>query len=87
MKNFLENLWYSQPWINPMEGSSEKSKLVELTRTNQTKLRTNLTQEQAETLDKYDACMGELRDLSEAEAFIKGARFAAMFLVGVLCEK
>ena len=69
--NILDELWYGN--INPQEQSKDNNRaireLLNLMGRNRDRLHDSLTEEQRETLEKYDDCVNEMYGLIESEIF------------------
>lgn len=85
MKKILEDLWYSYLMENSIERNTEKKKILNILTANEEKLHEKLNKEQKEALENYENSLYEINSISEKEAFIKGIRFATMFLIEALC--
>ena len=81
MNKTLTDLWQSLLEQHPAETRIEAKKLIGLVVQNEEALQSTLTQQQKEQLEKYEACLGELHDFYEREAFIRGVQFATNFLI------
>ena len=89
--NILDELWYGN--INPQEQSKDNNRaireLLNLMGRNRDRLHDSLTEEQRETLEKYDDCVNEMYGLIESEifsyAFRLGGRLMLATLLGEEC--
>ena len=79
----LEDLWYGN--INPHEmflGNNCPFKhLLSLMGKNRDKLSDTLTDQQKETLTKYDEVINEMHSIAEVEAFSYGLRIGVLLMV------
>lgn len=87
MTNLLEDLWYSYQSENTDDTKNEKTHLSLAAISSEEKLRSQMTDEQKETLTNYEECLNELGGITEKEASFKGVRFATRFLFEALSEK
>ena len=84
MNNVLENLWYSHQQESPMEDSEEMKQLVKAVVKCENELKKQLSKEQWDLFQQYDKCLGEMNCISEMQAFVKGVRFATVYLLEAL---
>ena len=84
MKNLLEKLWYSYQMQDDAEQNGEEKELLDLIVLHEEKLHAVLNTEQMEQLKKYRECIRDFHIIAEKEAFIKGIRFATLFLTEAL---
>jgi len=86
--NILEELWYGN--INPQEHSKENKReikeLLSLMGRNRNRLQDTLTEEQRETLEKYDDCVNEMYCLIEAEIFAYAFRLGGRLMLATLTD-
>ena len=82
MGNILEEFWYGN--INPQEQSKESSRaikeLLKLMGRNRDRLHDSMTEEQQETLEKYDDCVNEMYGLIELEIFFCAFRLGGRLI-------
>ena len=89
MENILEKFWYGNidPQEQSTEGNREIKNLLNLMGRNRDHLSATLTEEQKETLAKYDDCVNEMYGIIEREifsyAFKLGGRFMLETLTGL----
>ena len=85
MGNILEEFWYGN--INPQEQSTENNPeikhLLNLMGRNRDSLSDTLTDEQKETLAKYDDCVNEMYGIIEQEVFKYGFRLGARIMMEI----
>lgn len=81
MNKTLSDLWYYILEQHPFETRAEAKELLDRAVEKEEALHATLTRQQKEYLKKYEDCLGELYDVYEKEAFIKGIRFATNFLM------
>lgn len=89
MRNsILEELWYGN--INPHEQSFEKSKTIKellgLMGRNRDLLNDTMTEEQRETLEKYDDCINEMHCIMEQEIFVYAFRLGGRVMLATLMD-
>lgn len=88
MGNILEEFWYGN--INPQEQSTEKSpavkELLKLMGRNRDRLRGSMTEEQRETLEKYDDCVNEIHNIIELEIFSYAFRLGGKFMLATIMD-
>ena len=84
--NILENLWYGNisPWERPFKKDSAYEELLALVIRHQDDLKSRLNDEEKEIFEKYADCTGEMHDLTEREAFVKGFTIGARIIIEVL---
>ena len=79
----LEDLWYGN--INPHEMFLDNNRpfkhLLSLMGKNRDKLSDTLTDQQKETLTKYDEVINEMHSTAEVEAFSYGLRIGVLLMV------
>ena len=84
--NILDELWYGN--INPQEQSKENNQaineLLKLMGRNRDRLHDSLTEEQRETLEKYDDCVNEMYGLIESEIFSYAFRLGGRLMLATL---
>ena len=84
--NILDELWYGN--INPQEQSKENNRaineLLNLMGRNRDRLHDSLTEEQRETLEKYDDCVNEMYGLIELEIFSYAFRLGGRLMLATL---
>lgn len=87
--NILDELWYGN--INPQEQSKEKNRaineLLNLMGRNRDRLHDSLTEEQRETLEKYDDCVNEMYGLIESEIFSYAFRLGGRLMLATLLDE
>lgn len=85
-RTLLEEFWYGN--INPQEQSTEGNReiknLLNLMGKNRDNLSATLTEEQKETLAKYDDCVNEMYGIIEREIFAYGFRLGGRFMLETL---
>ena len=86
MKNILEELWYGNicPDIGCREVTKEVKELMGYVADHHDSLRSTLTDEQRELLDKFDDCYAELTDIHEREIFVYAFRLGARIAMEVM---
>lgn len=86
MRGILEEFWYGN--INPQEQSKEHNSevrhLLTLMGKNRDSLSDTLTDEQKETLAKYDDCVNEMYGIIEREIFAYAFRLGGRFMLETL---
>ncbi len=86
--NILEELWYGN--IDPHEQSYSRTpaikELLELMQRNRAKLHEPMTEEQRETLEKYDDCVNEMHCIVEQEIFAYAFRLGGKLMLAVLTD-
>ena len=86
--NILDELWYGN--INPQEQSKENNRaineLLNLMGRNRDRLHDSLTEEQRETLEKYDDCVNEMYGLIESEIFSYAFRLGGRLMLATLLD-
>ena len=84
--NVLEDFWYGN--INPQEESKEHNReirdLLMLMGRNRDRLQESLTEEQRETLEKYDDCVNEMYGLIEVAIFSYAFRLGGRLMLATL---
>ena len=84
--NILEELWYGN--ICPQEQSTENNreikKLLELMGQNRDKLCKTISDEEKETLAKYDDCVNEMYSIIEREIFAYAFRLGGRIMLEVM---
>ena len=84
--NILEDFWYGN--INPQEESKEHNReirdLLMLMGRNRDRLQESLTEEQRETLEKYDDCVNEMYGLIEVAIFSYAFRLGGRLMLATL---
>jgi len=87
--NILDELWYGN--INPQEQSKENNRaineLLNLMGRNRDRLHDSLTEEQRETLEKYDDCVNEMYGLIESEIFSYAFRLGGRLMLATLLDE
>ena len=87
--NILDELWYGN--INPQEQSKENNRaineLLKLMGRNRDRLHDSLTEEQRETLEKYDDCVNEMYGLIESEIFSYAFRLGGRLMLATLLDE
>ncbi len=88
MSNILEEFWYGN--INPQEQSKESNReikdLLKLMGRNRDRLNDAMTEEQRETLEKYDDCINEMHCIMEQEIFTYAFRLGGQLMLAVLTD-
>ena len=88
MKSILEEFWYGN--IDPMEQSTGKNRelkeLLNLMGRNRDQLHNSMTEEQRETLVKYDDCVNVMHSIMELEIFSYAFRLGGQFMLAMLIE-
>ena len=86
MRGILEEFWYGS--INPQEQSKEHNSevrhLLTLMGKNRDSLSDTLTDEQKETLAKYDDCVNEMYGIIEREIFAYAFRLGGRLMLETL---
>ena len=86
MRPLLEAFWYGN--INPQEQSTENNPeikhLLNLMGRNRDSLSDTLTDEQKETLAKYDDCVNEMYGIIEREIFAYAFRLGGQLMLETL---
>lgn len=86
MRTLLEEIWYEN--VNPQEQSTENNReiknLLNLMGKNRDNLSATLSEEQKETLAKYDDCVNEMYGIMEREIFAYGFRLGGRFMLEML---
>ena len=86
MRTLLEEFWYGN--VNPQEqsteGNQEIKNLLKLMGKNRDNLSATLTEEQKETLAKYDDCVNEIYGIIEREIFAYGFRLGGRLMLETL---
>ncbi|MBQ8370108.1 MAG: DUF3618 domain-containing protein [Clostridia bacterium] len=84
MSKLLESIWYDYVSQQPAEVSAEMQALrEELGRTSDA-LWGDLSNTQKEAFLAFESCMNSMSGVSEKDAFVRGVRFAVMFLLSVV---
>ena len=87
--NILDELWYGN--INPQEQSKDNNRaireLLNLMGRNRDRLHDSLTEEQRETLEKYDDCENEMYGLIESEIFSYAFRLGGRLMLATLLDE
>jgi len=87
--NILDELWYGN--INPQEQSKDNNRaireLLNLMGRNRDRLHDSLTEEQRETLEKYDDCVNEMYGLIESEIFSYAFRLGGRLMLATLLDE
>lgn len=88
MGNILEEFWYGN--IVPREQCAEKShevkELLQLIERNRNRLHDIMTEDQRETLEKYDDCVNEMRDIMELEVFSYAFRLGGNLMLAMIMD-
>ena len=86
MRPLLEDFWYGN--INPQEQSTENNPeikhLLNLMGRNRDSLSDTLTDEQKETLAKYDDCVNKMYGIIEREIFAYAFRLGGQLMLETL---
>ncbi len=86
MRTLLEEFWYGK--VNPQEQSTENNReiknLLNLMGRNRDNLSATLTEEQKETLAKYDDCVNEMYGIIERGIFAYGFRLGGILMMETL---
>lgn len=90
MRTLLEEFWYGN--VNPQEQSTEGNReiknLLNLMGKNRDNLSDTLTDEQKETLAKYDDCVNEMYGIIEREIFSYAFRLGGRFMLeSIIAER
>ena len=89
MMNILDELWYGN--INPQEQSKDNNRaikeLLNLMGRNRDRLHDSLTEEQRETLEKYDDCVNEMYGLIESEILSYAFRLGGRLMLATLLDE
>ena len=87
--NILEDLWFGNisPWERPFKKNSAYLELLTLIARHYDDLIGRLNDEEKEIFEKYDDCTGEMHNLTEREAFVKGFTLGARIIIEVLTNK
>ena len=87
--NILDELWYGN--INPQEQTKDNNRaireLLNLMGRNRDRLHDSLTEEQRETLEKYDDCVNEMYGLIESEIFSYAFRLGGRLMLATLLDE
>ena len=86
MRNVLEDLWYGNicPSSDCRDISKETKELMGYIADHHSRLRSTLTDEQNELLEKFDDCYAELTDINEREIFVYAFKLGARIAIEVL---
>ena len=84
MEKILEKLWREYQMESNMIQSEEEKELIHHLVASSDILRANLSVEQLCALEKRDEYQNELCFLCAKEAFVKGVRFATVYLLEAL---
>ena len=86
MRSILEELWYGNvcPSSGCREGTKEVKELMGYIADHHDALLGMLTDEQKETLEKFDDCYAELMEMSEREIFVYAFKLGARIAIEVL---
>lgn len=87
--NILEDLWFGNisPWERPFKKGSAYSELLTLIARHYDDLVVRLNDGEKAIFEKYADCTGEMHDLTEREAFIKGFTIGARIIIEVMTNK
>ncbi len=86
MGKTLNDLWCSYLSDASPDQSREMKKIYSRALSEKEKFSTDFTEEQKKAMNKYEELCGEISALCEREAFLRGVRFTATFLLEALCE-
>ena len=88
MRSILEELWYGNicPSSGCREGTKEVKELMDYIADHHDALLGMLTDEQKETLEKFDDCYAELTDINEREIFVYAFRLGMRIAIAVFNE-
>ncbi len=86
MQDILSDIWYSYLTETSLRKSKRRKEISESLEKNATVLRAKADEEGKRSFEQYEEGVFELSALFEKEAFLKGVRFAAQFLVAALYE-
>ena len=86
MKSILEELWYGNicPITQCSEATDESKQLIEYIARHHNDLSSTLTEQQKETLEKFDDCSCELMDINEKEIFLYAFKLGMRIAIEVL---
>lgn len=88
MGNILEEFWYGN--IAPQEQCAKKSyevkELFQLIERNRNRLHDTMTEEQRETLEKYDDCVNEMHDIMDLEIFSYAFRLGGKLMLAMIMD-
>ena len=84
MKRVIEDLWYSYITNCLTEQTKEEKKILRTLIEYENDLHSKLNDEQKNSLKNYEDYLDKLSDISSRGAFIKGIRFATIFLIEAL---
>ena len=84
MKRVIEDLWYSYITNCLTEQTKEEKKILRTLIEYENDLHSKLNDEQKNSLKNYEDYLDKLSDISSRDAFIKGIRFATIFLIEAL---
>ena len=88
MNKILDDLWYGN--ICSFEKSTEYieqvNDLAALVKRNREVLFATLTNDQKETLEKYDDCIKEILDIMQKEIFICGFRLGGRLMLATVMD-
>ncbi len=82
MKQILKKLWETYQTDHAFTVSDEEKELMAMLVAYEDK-QTTMTEEQKVLVQSIEECWSQMCAVSEQEAFIKGVRFAMMFVVDV----
>jgi len=80
----LKELWKTYQTDHAFTVSDEEKELMAMLVAYEDK-QTTMTEEQKALVQSIEECWSQMCAVSEREAFIKGVRFAMMFVVDVFC--
>ena len=82
MRSILNELWYGN--VSPFEqctrGNKRLKELLKLVARNREELGETLTNNQKETLEKFEECMNEMHSITERDAFSCGFRLGVQLI-------
>ena len=84
-KSVIDDLWDSRFSERKEKLGNEETELIDSILEIERELRESLTEEQKKLYDKIETSLSERSDITEREAFIKGARFGSAFTYEVFC--
>ncbi|MBR3893729.1 MAG: hypothetical protein IKJ35_01130 [Clostridia bacterium] len=86
MRSILEEIWYGNIGLNTESRkiTKETKELMKYVADHHDNLRQTLTEEQKETLEKFDDCYAELADINEREIFVYAFRLGARIAIEIM---
>ncbi len=86
-KSTLEDIWYLYQAEYPMKQNKEINELFRMLEKLREKLVNGICKGEASVLEEYEQIRDKMECVVEKDAFIKGVKFAAGFLVEALDEE